>query len=63
MQVLEHHRLGCIDEGSEPGQYEVFLFERKPAGDPWYEILEFCEETGCTTDELIYDLNFALYDG
>jgi hypothetical protein len=62
MGVLEHHGLGSIEEGSEPGQYFVALSEREGASNPWIEILEFCEMTGHATDELIHDLNFGLYD-
>jgi hypothetical protein len=63
MGVLEDHNLGSIDEGGESGQYFVSLSEREGGSDPWIEILEFCEKTGHSTDELIHDLNFGLYDG
>ena len=62
MSALEHHKLGSIDETNEYEQYVVELWDREPGGNPWIEILEFCEETGHTSDEFIYDLNFDLYD-
>jgi hypothetical protein len=58
MSVLEDHQLGSIDE-----QGQVTLSERERRSNPWIEILEFCEKTGHSTDELIQDLNFGLYDG
>lgn len=61
MQILEEHVLGCIDE-DEPGAYVVSLFERSPAGNPFVEILDFCDATGCDPDTLIYDLAFTAYD-
>jgi len=63
MGVLADHRLGSIDEGEEPDQYFVTLFNRERGGNPWIEILRFCEKTHRSTDELIHDLNFGLYDG
>jgi DNA-binding transcriptional ArsR family regulator len=63
MKVLEDHQLGDLDEGSEPNSYYVALSDREGDINPWIEILEFCDATGHTPDELIHDLNFALYDG
>ncbi len=62
MDLLEHWRLGSIDEG-EYQKYFVVLWSREPDTNPWVEILEFCEATKHMSDELIYDLNFGLYDG
>jgi hypothetical protein len=63
MKLLEDHGLGSIDEGSEPNSYFVTLSERERGGNPWIEILDFCDATGHSSDELVHDLNFALYDG
>jgi hypothetical protein len=52
MGVLEDHQLGSIDEGSER-QYFVTLSEREGGSNPWIEILEFCQKTGHSTEELI----------
>lgn len=60
MKLLEHHSIGSIEEAGED-EYAVQLDERERAGNPWIEILEFCEATGHTTDELVHDLNFGLY--
>lgn len=62
MSVLEHHKLGSIDEGFY-NQFHVSLWDREGDSNPWIEILDFCEATGHDTDELIHDLNFGLYDG
>jgi hypothetical protein len=63
MTLLEHHLLGDITEGHGYQQYIVRLWDRDPGGNPWIEMLEFCEKTGITIDSLLYDLNFAQYDG
>lgn len=63
MTLLEHHLLGDITEGHGYQQYIVRLWDRDPGGNPWIEMLEFCEQTGITIDSLLYDLNFAQYDG
>ena len=63
MDLLEHHRLGSVDEDHVPGRYLVSLWDREPGGNPWIEVLDFCDATGRNADELIHDLNFGLYDG
>jgi hypothetical protein len=63
MKLIEHHGLGSIDEGLGHNVFIVRLAERNPGGNPWIEILEFCDATAHTPGELIHDLNFALYDG
>lgn len=63
MGLMEHHQLGSIDEGNEHGQYVVSLWSRRPEGNPWVEMIDFCEATGRNPDELVHDLNFGLYDG
>jgi hypothetical protein len=62
MTILEEHNLGSIDEGDYTGRYDVRIRSRNPDSNPFIEIIEFCEATGRSTDELIYDVNFALYD-
>lgn len=61
MEVLREHRLGDVDE-DYPGRYVVSLYDRTPEGQPWEEMIIFCEKSGRSTDELVFDLNFALYD-
>lgn len=63
MKILEHHRLGDIDQGTGYQEWVVSLYSRKHGENPWIEILDFCEATGHSTDELVHELNFALYDG
>lgn len=62
MDLIEHHLLGSVDKDFQPGKYVVRLWDRKPAGNPWVEILEFCEQSGDDPEEFIIDLNFLLYD-
>lgn len=62
VRVLDSWGLASIDEGNEPGHYFVMLRSRKVDGNPWGEILDFCEATGRSPDEFVYDLNFKLYD-
>lgn len=62
MRLLEKWRLGGIDEGNNYQEWFVRLYEKKVGGNPWFEIIDFCEATSHTHDEFIYDLNFALYD-
>lgn len=62
MRVLEHHGLGGINEGHNHNEYFLELWERKPWGNPWFEMIEFCEATGLSVDSFVYDLNFAQYD-
>jgi hypothetical protein len=61
MRVLEHWRLGSIEEFGED-QHVVTLWDREPDSTPWDEVLEFCEETRHAPDEFVYELNFGLYD-
>ncbi len=62
MELIEDHCLGSIDEDHIPGKYIVSLWDRKPGGNPWIEILDFCEVSGDDPDEFVMELNFALYD-
>jgi len=62
MGILEHRELGSVEESMTYGRYELRLYDRKPGGNPWIEILSFCEATNTATDDFIYELNFALYD-
>lgn len=63
MNLLEHHGLGDISEGHGYQQYIVRLRDRDPGCNPWIEMLEFCDKTGVAIDNLLYDLDFAQYDG
>lgn len=60
LDILEHHGLGDADDHF--GQWVARLYERDPGGNPFIEILEFCEATGRDREELLFELNFALYD-
>lgn len=62
MDLIEHHLLGSIEEDFEPGKYVVKLWDREPGGNPWIEILEFCDKSGHDSDEFVLELNFSLYD-
>jgi hypothetical protein len=62
MRVLDHHGLGGINEGHNYREYFVELWDRKPGGNPWVEMLEFCDQTGVSIDTLVYDLDFSQYD-
>lgn len=62
MELLKHHELGSIDEDEMPSSYVVNLWERRRGGNPWIEILDFCEQSGDDPDQFIVDLDFALYD-
>ncbi|MBO0134076.1 hypothetical protein [Agrobacterium burrii] len=62
MRVLERHVLGCINEGHNYQEYFVELFDRKPGGNPWIEMLDFCDRVGVSIDTLVYDLDFSQYD-
>jgi hypothetical protein len=61
MKVLEDHGLGSIDEASYD-TYVVSLWEREAGGNPFIEILEFCDANGHQPEEFIHELNFDLYD-
>ncbi|MBH1943478.1 hypothetical protein I5L01_04445 [Erythrobacter sp. YJ-T3-07] len=60
LEILDHHQLGCADDHF--GRWVARLYERDPGSNPFIEILEFCEVTGCEREELLFELNFALYD-
>ena len=62
MRVLDHHGLGGINEGHNHREYFVELWDRKPGGNPWIEMLEFCDQTSVSIDTLVYDLDFSQYD-
>lgn len=61
MKILDEHGLGWIHERNDR-DYVVRIAERDPSGNPFHEILQFCNATGHNPDELILDLNFAIYD-
>lgn len=61
--ILEQHCIGGWEEDFEPGIYYVKLADRAPGLNPWLEILDFCDATGATAEEFVFDLNFGLYDG
>lgn len=60
LDILEHHELGDADDHF--GQWMARLYEREPWGNPFIEILAFCDATGRDREELLFELNFALYD-
>lgn len=60
--LLEIHQLGDINQSITPDRYDIRLWDRKPGGNPWIEMLDFCDVTGDAVEELILDLNFDLYD-
>ena len=62
MRVLEHHGLGGINEGHNFREYFVELWDREPGGNPWIEMLDFCDSAGVSIDTLVYDLGFSQYD-
>jgi cytochrome c553 len=62
MDLIEHHLLGDIEEDHVPGKYVLKLWDRKPGGNPWIEILDFCELSGDDPDEFVIELNFLRYD-
>jgi hypothetical protein len=62
MGILEEHHLGCIDEGEYQGKYDVTIFERAPAGNPFIEILDFCDATATDPETLILGLRIDHYD-
>ena len=61
MAIMDRAGLGDIDE-KDPRTFVVTLREKKWGGNAWYEILEFCDRTGETPEQFIYDLRFDLYD-
>lgn len=62
MRVLEHHGLGGINEGHNFREFFVELSDREPGGNPWTEMLDFCDSTGASVDSFIYELDFSQYD-
>ena len=60
LEILEHHQLGDADDHF--GRWMARLYEREPWGNPFVEILQFCEATGREPEELLFEMNFALYD-
>ncbi len=62
MKILEEHTLGCIDPGEWPGKWEVSIYNRNPDGNPFIEILDFCDATGNDPETFILGLDFGLYD-
>lgn len=61
LKILEEHGLGGHHERGDL-DYVLRIAERDPGGNPFHEILQFCDATGHSPDEFILDLNFALYD-
>lgn len=62
MNLLENHRLGNVGDFYEQGKWLVSVYDRHPGGNPFIEILDFCEVTGHHPNEFLQDLNFELYD-
>lgn len=62
MDILEMHNLGFIEEGEYRDMHVVRLCGREPGGNPWFEVLEFCEKTEHGADELLIELNFGIFD-
>lgn len=44
MRTLEDHKLGSVDDTWDPDEYVECLWERNMQGNPWIDILEFCEK-------------------
>ena len=59
---LEDHQLGDVEDEWGDGNYVVELWDREWGGNPFIEILDFCDATGVEVERLLYDLDFALYD-
>lgn len=62
VDLLDEHHLGDAYEDFQD-RWHVRLHDREPGGNPFIEIIQFCEATGCPRNTLVYDLNFAVYDG
>ena len=62
MQVLEHHGLADIDDKWGDGRYVVEFWPRDPDGNPWFELIQFCEIKEIDPKETIRDLDFGIYD-
>lgn len=62
MRVLEHHGLADIDDKWGDGRYVVEFWPRDPDGNPWFELIQFCEIKEIDPKETIRDLDFGIYD-
>lgn len=60
LEILELHNLGEAEDYF--GKWMARIYDRDPGGNPFIEILDFCDATGCSREELLFELNFALYD-
>lgn len=60
LDVLGHQEIGYVHDHFD--QWMTRLREREPWGNPLIEILQFCEATGHDREELLFELNFTLYD-
>ncbi len=60
--LLYGHDIGEITDLSGYGEYVVRIFERNPGGNPFIEIVEFCERTGNDSETLVFDLDFSSFD-
>jgi hypothetical protein len=58
---LDDHELGYVDDDFGKG-YVVRLRDLEWGGNPFIEMLDFCDATGIEIERLLYDLNFALFD-
>jgi hypothetical protein len=61
IDLLDHHGLGDVIEDFD-GRWNIRLHDRDPGVNPWIEMIEFCETNDRPIDDLVYDLNFSLYD-
>lgn len=62
IDLLDEHGLGDAHEDFQD-RWHVRLHDREPGGNPFIEILRFCRATGCPRETLVYNLDFAAYDG
>jgi hypothetical protein len=61
VDLLDEHELGDAHEDFND-RLNVRLHDREPGGNPFIEIIQFCDATGCSRDTLLYDLDFVVYD-
>lgn len=59
--LLTDHELGGVDTWGD-GKYFVELRDREWGGNPFEEMIKFCEATGVKIERMLYQLDFALYD-
>ncbi len=59
--ILDDHSLGDLYDNFGDG-YLIRLHDRDCGGNPFIEMLVFCDKTGVEVNRLLYDLDFSLYD-